>query len=240
MQLNRFVLCALAGLLAARAGAQSMDPPIAIFDEKANGRLVIGNPTLYPVNFVLEARSFTVSCSGDITFGPLDTARIHLSLSNMSGRIPARQNVRVFYQATADSLPSWFAIIASFSRTAPDAGLSVRLELPQIVYIMQRERAGEGDITIGAVTFDSVTKFVRVRVENHSTKLTRVVGLTITSSSGQSVVADASPLFPNSARDFEHAWKLAGRPVSVTAAFPGFSMTRQVTAAPCPVIPPAR
>lgn len=224
----------------ARTEAQSIDPPIAVFDGKANGRLVIANPSLYPVNFVLESKSFTVGCNGDITFGPLDTARIHLSLSAMSGRVPAKQNVRIYYQASADSLPSWFAIIASFRRTAPEGGLSVRLELPQIVYLMQRQRASESDIAIGTVTYDSATRVVRTRVENRGAKLTRVQGLTIVSSTGQSVLTDAGPLFPNSARDYEHHWKLPGTPVSAVVEFEGFKLTRPIAALPCTVLPPAR
>jgi len=231
-----------APLAAARLGAQSIDPPIAVFDGNARGQMVIANPSLFPINFVLEPKSFSMSCNGDVLFAPLDTAHIHLTLSAMSGRITAKQNIRIFYEASADSLPAWFAIIASFSHGAPGSGLSMRLELPQMVYLMQRDRVTEGNLAVGLASYDSVTHVLRVRLENHSRKLTRLTSLTLVSSSGQTVVTEAGPLFPNSARDYEHLWRLQGRPVTLIAAFPGFSITRaiQTDPAPCAVDTPGR
>jgi hypothetical protein len=230
-RLNRCHRLLIAAVIVAAArvvDAQSIDPPIAIFEAKASGSVTIANGSLYPVSFVLEPRSFAVSCGGDVGFMPLDTTRIRLKLSTMSGRIPARQSVKVFYEATTDSLPAWFAIIASFGRSQPSAGLSMRVELPHVVYLMQKDRVVERDIRVGEATYSDSARLLRVEVENRSAKLTRILDVTVTSTNGQSHAIDACPLFPGSSRQFEHTWRELGRPVSVTIRFPGFSVTRAV------------
>jgi hypothetical protein len=210
------------------ANAQSLNPPIAIFTGRANGTIVLANPTLYPVNFVLEPFSYVTTSSGDLSFLPLDTARIHLSLSSMSGRIPPRQAMRLFYEARADSLPSWFAIIASFSRGAPAGGLSVRLQMSQMVYLMQPEPVVAADLSLDSVTFDARTRLVHGHIRNHSGKLTRLLTLSLVSSTGSTFDIDAGPIYPNSVHDVVYAWTRPGIPVELIAAFEGFSLSQSI------------
>jgi hypothetical protein len=73
---------------------------------KASGKIEYYNDSLQPLNVTLEAKSFTVSPTGDISYRPLD-GDIHLKLSEMSFRIPPRQSHYVFYQAWSDKLPAW-------------------------------------------------------------------------------------------------------------------------------------
>lgn len=229
-----------AACVAAPVGAQAIDPPIATYDGRARGSILIANTTLFPVSFVLETKSFAIACSGDVAFAPLDTARIHVTLSAMSGRIAAKQRVRVFYDASADSLPAWFAIIAGFTGSAPAEGLSMRVELPHIVYLMQRDRAVASDIGVAWATFDSASSMLSVRIENRSDKLTRVLELSATGSTGRTFAVEACPLFPHSARDVQYHWKDPVRPVTIVVKFPGFSITRPVDVAVPPRPVPAR
>jgi hypothetical protein len=204
---------------------------VAILAGRANGTLVIANPTLFPMTYVLEAQSFAVLPSGDVVFSRLDTTRVRLRLAAMSGRIPPRQSMRVFYEAFADSLPSWFAIIATFSKGAPGAGLTMRLQMSQTVYLMQKAEALATDLEFGALTFDPLTRIVRARVENHSAKLTRLTALTLVASTGQKIAVEAGPIFPMSVREFSFAWTYAGTPVSGVADFGKFALTEPIATA---------
>jgi hypothetical protein len=222
-------------------GAQTLNPPIAIYQGTAHGSLIIANPTINRMNFVLEPMSFTTSITGDITFQPLDTSRIRLTLSAMSGRIPARQSYRIFYEASSDSIPSWFAIVATFSRGAPTSGLVVRMQLPQMVYLTQRDPAVAADLGLDSVSYDSVSQLVYARVTNRSSRLTRLLALKVVPASGATVAFAAGPIFPDHTQEYVLRWTRAERPLAVVADFPGFSLTgsivRSVAAPPKPRVP---
>jgi len=232
MMLRRSII---ALLVAVPLAAQSVDPPIAIFDGtkgRAQGKIVINNPTLYPLAFVLEPKRFIVACGGDVAFGEIDTAHVHLRLSAMSGRLGARQHATIFYEVRVDSLPAWFAIVAGFSAARPEPGLSVRVEIPHIVYLMQRERVTAADVAITTAVYSPTTKQLRVRVENHSAKLTRLSDVIAVSRSGKEYSIDACPLFPNNAREFDFAWPESAPPVTLIAKFPDFSIQQAIAIAP--------
>ena len=72
--------------------------------KKASGRIEYYNDSLQPLNVTLEAKSFTVSPTGEISYRPLDSD-IHLNLSEMSFRVPPRQSHYVFYRAWSEKLP---------------------------------------------------------------------------------------------------------------------------------------
>src|SRR5258706_15755781 len=113
---------------AAVASAQTVRPVITELGTPAKGRVEYVNDSLTPLNVVLEARSFTVSESGEIAYRPLDPG-IHLKLSTTSFRIQPQQTYYVFYEANSPQSPSWFVIYANLTgfafRTAP--GMNVRL-----------------------------------------------------------------------------------------------------------------
>ena len=92
-------------LLPASLPAQSVTPPIAEYQERANSSFRLTNGTLYPLNVVLDVRGFSVTDDGQVVDETLDTSRVHVRLSAMSFRIPPRGGYTVFYEATADSLP---------------------------------------------------------------------------------------------------------------------------------------
>jgi hypothetical protein len=227
----RAVLLALG--ISAAAGAQSVDPPIAVLDgAHVRGSVVISNPTIFPFSWVLEPKQFTVACGGDVAFAEIDTSRIHLRLSSMSGRLAAKQRATIFYEVTVDSIPSWFAIVVGFYANKPEKGLNVKMEIPHIVYLMQREKVRAADVAITSAQFDSTDKRLRIRLENHSGKLTRVTELLGVTASGKEYSIDACPLFPNAAREFTFTWPDASPPVKVIARFAGFSIDLRVTSSP--------
>ncbi|MFL6442640.1 MAG: hypothetical protein ACJ713_02405, partial [Candidatus Sulfotelmatobacter sp.] len=75
---------------AVTAAAQTVRPLINELGNPSKGRVEYVNDGLTPLNVVLEARSFTVTESGDINYRPLDPD-IHLKLSTTSFRIQPQQ-----------------------------------------------------------------------------------------------------------------------------------------------------
>src|SRR6266536_5569175 len=95
--------------MSAVAGAQTVRPLINELSNPAKGRVEYVNDGLTPLNVVLEAKSFTVSETGEISYRPLDPS-IHLKLSTTSFRVQPQQTYYVFYEASAPQSPSWFVI----------------------------------------------------------------------------------------------------------------------------------
>jgi hypothetical protein len=142
-------LC-LAICLSAALPAQTVRP---LIDEnivkapgkKASGKIEYYNDSLQPLDVTLEARSFTVSDTGTISYRPLD-GDIHLKLSEMSFRIPPRQSHYVFYRAWSDKLPAWCVLYAAFSgfhQRTPE-GFMIQVQLPHTIYLLPKQRLETG------------------------------------------------------------------------------------------------
>ena len=148
--------------------AQTVRPVInELIGNPAKGRVEYVNDSLTPLNVVLEARSFTVSETGEISYRPLDPG-IHLKLSTTSFRIQPQQTYYVFYEASAPQSPSWFVIYANFTgfafRTAQ--GMNVRLQLPHTVYLLPKQSVEKSELHISRAELDSAQNKVSVEVEN--------------------------------------------------------------------------
>ncbi len=149
MSLRLLVRALCIFLLSLGCVAQTVRPLINELGNPAKGRVEYVNDGLTPLNVVLEAKSFTVSETGEISYRPLDPD-IHLKLSTTSFRIQPQQTYYVFYEATSPKCPSWFVIYAAFSgfpfRTAQ--GMNVRLELPHTVYLLPKGTVERTDVII--------------------------------------------------------------------------------------------
>lgn len=189
--------------LSACAIAQTVRPVISELGNPAKGRVEYVNDGLTPLNVVLEARSFTVSEKGDITFRPLDPS-IHLKLSATSFRIQPQQTYYVFYEASAPPTPTWFVIYASFSgfafRTAQ--GMNVRLQLPHTVYLLPKQKLEKADIRVVRAELDSSGNKVLLEVENTGGNFGRVMQ-TYLENGRKKEEAPGFPIFPHSKRILE-------------------------------------
>src|SRR5437660_12662407 len=129
--------------------AQTVRPLINELSNPAKGHVEYVNDSLMPLNVVLEAKSFTVSETGEISYRPLDP-QIHLKMSATSFRVQPQQTYYIFYEASSPQSPSWFVIYASFSgfpfRTAQ--GMNVRLQLPHTVYLLPKQQVKEPEVHI--------------------------------------------------------------------------------------------
>lgn len=202
--MRRLLACAFCAFLAgASCLAQTVRPVINELGNPAKGRVEYVNDSLTPLNVVLEAKSFSVSETGEITYRPLDPD-VHLKLSATSFRIQPQQTYYVFYEAISPKSPSWFVIYAAFSgfpfRTAQ--GMNVRLELPHTVYLLPKQSVEQAEIRVArAEMHPEENKFV-LEVENAGDNFGRVLRTQLIYSR-KKVEAPGFPVFPHSKRIME-------------------------------------
>lgn len=200
-RLQTVTLCLL--IAGAAANAQTVRPVINELGNPAKGRVEYVNESLTPLNVVLEAKSFTVSETGELSYRPLDP-NIHLKLSTTSFRIQPQQTYYVFYEASAPQSPSWFVIYAAISgypfRTAQ--GMNVRLELPHTVYLLPKQSVGKPDIRIQRAELNREQNKVRLEVENTGDYFGRVLETQLLYTKKKQE-GPGFPIFPHSKRILE-------------------------------------
>jgi len=207
--------------------AQTIRPVIVEYTRnKAQGRFELVNDGVTPLNVVLEPKSFDITEAGEAIYRPLDP-RIHLRLSTMSVRIPAKQSRYVFYEATCDSLPAWFVIPCTFSGLPPQRGMEVRVELPHTVYLVQKHPLAREDVAIRTVVFDGVKHVVKVELENVGPRLGRAMEADV--AAGHHHERQPSfPMPPRARRWLAIPWNETGNPERVVIRFHGFSLERKL------------
>src|SRR6478672_9166779 len=163
--LGTLACLAIGGVPAHPLAAQSVSPPIAEYQERARSSFQLINSGIFPLNVVLEVRGFRVTEQGEVEDAALDTTRLHVKLSAMSFRIPPRGTYTVFYEASADSLPAWFNILSAMTGARTESGLNVRILLPHVVYLNQKQPLRKSDVAVRGFVFDPQTKQIRVHLE---------------------------------------------------------------------------
>ncbi len=228
--------CLVAGVLAlltapAVAVAQSVRPVIVEYKGQARGKVELVNNSLFPINVVLEPKSFDINEAGQGLYRPLDSS-IHLKLSAMSFRIPPQQSRYAFYEATPDTLPSWFVLTCTFSGPPRQSGLNIQLELPHTVYMVQKNPLSEGNVNVQSASFQSASRRVVIRLESLSPNLGRVMEWQ--ASSGQQTRHFAGfPLLPRNSREMQGDWDATDPPDRIEVRFQHFTIKR-----PLPISPP--
>ena len=225
-------LGAVACLAAPRAlAAQTVSPPIAEYQERARSSFQLINSTIFPLSVVLEVHGFTVTEQGEVQETPLDTTKVRVKLSAMSFRIPPRQTYTVFYEASADSVPAWFNIVSAMTGAKTENGLNVRILLPHVVYLNQKEPLRKEQVALRAFEVDTASGKLRVQLENLGPNLGRVQQVTATAGKTTSAPGAGFPLFPHMLRWAEVDWPKGPAPERLTVRFARFSMDT-VLAAP--------
>lgn len=212
--------------------AQSVSPPIAEYQERARSSFQLQNASIFPLTVVLEVRGFTITEGGEVVDVPLDTSRIHVRLSEMSFRIPPRGNHTVFYEANGDSLPAWFNILSAMSGTRTAGGLNVRILLPHVVYLNQKQPLRKDQVAVRAFEFDPQAKTVRVQLENIGPNLGRVQQVTVADSRGTGQAVGGFPLLPRSRRWTEVSWEGATPPTRLVLRSARFTLDTALTPSP--------
>ena len=226
------VSVACIGFFASSGFAQTVRPLINELGNPAKGRVEYVNDGLTPLNVVLEAKSFTVSETGDIVYRPLD-ADVHLKLSTTSFRIQPQQTYYVFYEASAPKSPTWFVIYAAFSGFSfrTQQGMSVRLELPHTVYLLPKGSIERPDIIIDRAELNPAANTVTVEVENQGNNFGRVFETQLVYGKKKQE-APGFPVFPHSKRILEIplGQKAEGEnvPVEITLQFQKFKLEQKL------------
>ncbi len=226
---------AFACLAAPRAlSAQTVSPPIAEYQERARSSFQLINSTIFPLSVVLEVHGFNVTEQGEVQEVPLDSAKVRVKLSAMSFRIPPRQTYTVFYEATADSVPAWFNIVSAMTGAKTESGLNVRILLPHVVYLNQKESLKKEQVALRAFEMDTATGKLRLQLENLGPNLGRVQQVSVTAGKTTSVPGAGFPLFPHMLRWTEVDWPKGLTPERLTVRFARFSMDTVLAAPPSP------
>jgi hypothetical protein len=215
-----------------RCLAQTVRPLINELGNPAKGRVEYVNDTLTPLNVVLEAKSFTVSETGEISYRPLDSG-VHLKLSTTSFRVQPQQTYYVFYEASSPKNPTWFVIYASFSgytfRTAQ--GMNVRLQLPHTVYLLPKQSVEQPEIHINRAELHPADNKVVIEVENRGDNFGRILETQLVYARKKQE-APGFPLFPHSKRILEVALEERAEgenvPVDVALHFQKFKVEEKL------------
>ena len=194
----------------------------------AKGRIEYYNDSLDSVFVTLEAKSFSVSESGELSYRPLDS-KIHLKLSSMSFRVPPQQSFYVFYEASADEIPAWCVVYGTFSgfKARTQQGFKIQIQLPHTIYILPKREIEKSELTISKADFNPTTKKVLLRVQNSGPAFGRVMETEITSGKNQ-ITQEGFPVFPNSARQIEIAWPTDDVPNKLKINLETFSLGHEV------------
>lgn len=211
--------------------AQTVSPPIAEYQERARSSFQLINSTIFPLSVVLEVHGFNVTEQGEVQEAPLDTTKVRVKLSAMSFRIPPRQTYTVFYEASADSTPAWFNIVSAMTGARTENGLNVRILLPHVVYLNQKEPLRKEQVVVRAYEVDTAAGKLRVQLENLGPNLGRVQQVTALAGKTTSAPSAGFPLMPHMIRWTEVDWPERVAPERVSVRFARFTMDT-VLAAP--------
>ena len=217
------VICLLVAALVRPSGAQLVSPPVVEYTARAQTTFGITNQGLAPMAVILEPFAFWVDTLGEVHYAPFDTTVVKLKLSTMSVRLPPRATYNVGYEASAMKLPAWFVITASFAGPRHQ-GLNVRLQLPHVVYLNQKEPLLREDIAVRAFVYDNVARVVRFKIENVGNRLGRCNDGAVRSAGSDTQVVPSFPLFPHFVRWVELPWKASQPPERLELKFESFTL----------------
>lgn len=217
-------LFVVAALAATTLSAQTVRPAVVEYAASGRGKFDLVNETLFPMTVVLEPRGFHVDEKGDLSDTPFDSSNVELKLSAMSFRIPPLATYTVYYEARARQLPAWFAVMSSMTGARAANGLNLRIELPHVVYLLQKDPLRRESVAVRAFAWDSTAKVATVELENTSQSLGRVMASELSAGGRHGIPFGGFPLFPQSRRRVQVPWDNAVAPDQVSLRFAGFTL----------------
>jgi hypothetical protein len=196
-RLHSYRLVVALASFALACAAQTISPLISEYRGKANGSFELRNNYAHTVVAILEPYSFSVDGEGKLTYAPLDS-RIHVDLDAASFEIPPGQTHYIFYKATSDQLPAWFAIHCILTpEIQVKAGLRVSVVLTEFVYISQKSKFRANDVQVRLLP--GTASGYRLEIANQSDKLGRVEFVETTGFNRDAEMG-GFPLFPGQTR----------------------------------------
>ena len=129
-------------LFASAAHAQTLAPPTAEYNTKvgkvSHGSLQVQNDSLQPVAFVVESYSVTLDAQGP-HWHALDPGAT-VDLSQSSGRLGPKQQIKIDYRASCSVLPCMLAINVGMVKGHTTDGFQVRTILVHFAYLAQSKK----------------------------------------------------------------------------------------------------
>jgi hypothetical protein len=230
MSLSKICLISLSVLSAASAGlrcsAQSVQPLISEYTERASGSFDVTNTSTAPNVVQLEPKSFTITRDGTGEFHALDSS-IHLELSMTSIRLEPKQTAHVFYKVSAENVPAWLCIYASFSPLKRTSGVNVRIMLPHTIYLYQKQPLQKTALEVGNVYYNAATHKVTAEIINTSPNAGRAASVEV---SGHDAFTSEGgfPILPHQTRMLSIDWTSPQEPRNLSIDFEHFSVKRTV------------
>lgn len=209
-------------MMVARLGAQTVQPVIAEFTGKAEGRFTVTNNTLTPMVVLLEPKSFSITSEGKGMFRDLDSST-HVELSTTSLKLAPQQTSYVFYKADATVFPAWFTIYATFSQPRHSGSLDVRIMLPHTVYMYQKQALAQGQVGLAHATYSAETHKVIFDLDNHGPALGRAQQVNVSGGNG-AAEGSGFPMLPGARRIVEIPWTGKEAPTQVDVRFEHFAL----------------
>lgn len=228
--LGVLVLATSAPSVADPLGAQTVRPAVVEYQAHGRGKYELVNETLFPLTVVLEPRGFRVEENGDLVDEVFDSANVDLKLSAMSFRIPPLSSYTVYYEAKARKLPAWFMVLGAMTGARTSEGLNLRVELPHVVYLLQKDPLKKDAVRLTGFTYDTAAKRAAFLLENSSGSLGRVIGSEMSVNGRNGTPFGGFPLFPQSRRRVEVPWDGVGAPDKVVLKFARFTVEERLPA----------
>lgn len=196
---------------------------------KAKGKIEYVNDSLQVLVVTLDSQSFTVSDTGEMQYRPLDPG-IHVKYSATSLRIQPKQSYLVFYEAEAESLPSWFVVYATFAgyKERTSEGLQIHVLLPHTVYLLPKGEVNRNDLVVKSAEFRAVEQRIVLRVENTGAAFGRILEADI-GSGKEKVTNNGFPVFPHRERQIEIPWTSSELPRKLTLRLKRFFFEEPIT-----------
>ena len=210
--------------------AQTIAPMIVEYHADHNGRakgtFAVGNPSLFPVNVVLEPLSFNVDEKGDPAYRRLDPS-VRVRLSAASFRVPPRQTYTVAYELETDRLPAWFTVYATISLATNDQTVKVALRLPHTVYLLPKEPLDERAVVFLRSESNREIHAIQVEIENTGAQYGRVQQVEVSSPRGKQIF-NGFPFFPGQRRTVILPWDDSEAPNQVVMRFKAFKVSHAI------------
>jgi hypothetical protein len=223
------VLCLL--LWPLLVSAQSIAPMLVEYqaDQKgrAKGTFEVGNPSLFPLNVVLEPLSFTVNGKGDPAYRRLDSS-MRVRFSAPSFRVGPRQTFTVGYEIETDKLPAWFTVYATLSAaTSHEQKVEVALRLPHTVYVLPKKPFDERAVLFLRSQANREYRTIHIEVENSGAQYARVQQVEVSSLRGKQIY-NGFPFFPGQRRQLDLPWDKPEVPLQIVMRFKDFNVSHAI------------
>jgi hypothetical protein len=140
-------------------------------------------------------------------------------------RLRPGETYYVFYKATADRLPAWFTVYATFASERHGPGLDLQIMLPHTIYLYQRQPLAQEEVQITDAVYNPETGRIVFTVDNTGTRLARVQDVLATAPHASAEVA-GFPLLPGMERRVQLDWHEKSVPAEIELQFEHFTVRR--------------